>query len=221
MVKSNLSSDRKFKCNLRKFLLYNKPTWKYERLENGNYILKPRPDRYSSFPSSSSISSSSSPDDQSLSEYENSVLQAVALRAFLRPSKFLYERHLRPSVNWTSVRYCWSSFSKSTPVMDFWEPVPGVVCDWKIKIQFVIQCYLNCNLFSFNSSSNVIDINIKLGLDGTNLWKAKLETLSISFAHKENDLYKLPDACHLLMFYIIHIYDICWKRVLFNTFINI
>lgn len=131
--------------------------------------------------------------------HENSVLQTIAARAYLRPSKLLFERHIKPSATWSSIRYCWSSFAKSAPVQDFWEPVPGIISTWKEKIYLLLDSYSSAKLIPCSSFS-VNHIYIKIGIDGTNLWKAKLETITFSFAHYENDLYKLPNACHLLMF---------------------
>jgi hypothetical protein len=207
MVKKTFQSDRRFKLELKKFLLNSKPGWKFVQLDNGNYLLEPRClfylshfknyFRYTKLEKKSMDFNINNIDNIQL--HENSVLQTIAARAYMRPSKALFERHIKPSTTWSSIRYCWSSFAKAAPVHDFWEPVPGVISSWKDKLFLLLDAYSRANLIPSNIL-NINHINVKIGLDGTNLWKAKLETITLSFAHFDNDLYKIPNACHLLMF---------------------
>ena len=140
-------------------------------------------------------------------DHEAAVLQAVATRAFLRPSKFLMERHMMPTIPWRSVRYCWSALAKTSPVRDFWTPVPGIVAHWPEKLRLLVEAYSKANLIQKYEliSSKMDEVNhlyIKIGLDGTNLWKAKLETLTMSFAQTEHELHKRHEAVHLLALYV-------------------
>ena len=198
MVKKNYS-DRRFISNLRKFMEHNKPGWTYKRLENGHIELLPRESLVNT--KTAIIYPPIPPPVVNTSRHEAAVLQAVATRAFLRPSKFLFERHMNPSTNWRSIRYCWSALSKTCPVVDFWSPVPGVACDWYSKLLFMVSSYLKSGLL-VPKLDELNHINIKIGIDGTNIWKAQLETMTFSFAHVEADLYKLPNACHLFMLYV-------------------
>ena len=124
------------------------------------------------------------------------VFFEVATRAFLRPSKFLFEKHLRPTTNWRSIRHMWSAFAKRTPVVDFWLPVPGIYSNWNIKLTFIVDCYIKSGLLSYRNDE-VNHLYIKIGIDGTNMWKAQLETITLSFAHLE-----ATDSCHLLLLYM-------------------
>ena len=197
------NNDRKFKSELTKFLARScRPSWKYKVLPNGNFELMPD---LKKIEQQYFIQELEEPVVQDVnivntSKHEAAALQAVALRAFLKPRMFLFERHLHPQVNWKSIRYCWSVLSKTAPVNDFWYPVPGIVSSWEDKLKLVVNCYSKAKLITTHNDVN--HIYIKLGLDDTNLWKAQLETLTISFAHAENNLYKLPSACHLLMLYV-------------------
>lgn len=80
--------------------------------------------------------------------------------------------------------------------MDFSKPAPGFAAAWTNKLELIIDSYFSCKLF------NTFDINIKIGIDGTNLWKAQLETVTLSFAHIDSNLYKLQEAVHLLGLYV-------------------
>lgn len=79
-------------------------------------------------------------------QYVDSVLQAVATRAFLRPSKQLLVRYMKPVTSWKHVDYVWSNLSKTVPSIDFWNPCPGFACDWKIKVQLFVHSYMVANL---------------------------------------------------------------------------
>ena len=78
--------------------------------------------------------------------HEAAVLQYIATRAFLRPSKYRFERHIHPGVPWRCIRYCWSALSKCTPVVDFWSPCPGIATPWMLKLRFMVHAYYTAGL---------------------------------------------------------------------------
>ena len=127
---------------------------------------------------------------------EKEAIEVVAFRAFLRPSKEKFQRHVVPGVPWSTIKHCWSALGRSTPLKEFWNPVPGVVCGWKEKLKNMIAAYSTAGLLTTK------EINIKIGVDGTNIWKINMETISLSFGTLENNLYMNPNAAHLVGIYI-------------------
>lgn len=127
---------------------------------------------------------------------EKEVLEVVALRAFLRPSKEKFQRHVQPGVPWSTIKHCWSALGKTTNITQYWNPVPGVICEWLQKLKNMIQAYEAAELL------NSQELVIKIGIDGTNIWKISMETVSMSFAIAENNLYSNPNAVHLIGLYV-------------------
>lgn len=134
--------------------------------------------------------------EEDLKKAEEQAIGAVALRAFLRPSKEKFQNSVLPSVPWSNIRHCWKSMGYTTPIREFWQPVPGVICGWKEKLRNMIAAYKNAKLLENT------EINVKIGIDGTNIWKINLETISFSFAAKENQLYNNPNAAHIVGLYV-------------------
>ena len=129
---------------------------------------------------------------------EEQAIKVVALRAFLRPSKELFQRHVVPGVSWRCISHCWSSFGKTTPIKEFFSPVPGVIGGFQEKIKNLIGAYTMSGLLP----PHIREIPIKLAIDGTNTWKLSLETISLSFALLENKLYSNPNNVHTLGLYV-------------------
>ena len=122
-----------------------------------------------------------------------------------------------PKIPWKCVRYCWSALSSTIPRKDFWQPVPGAVCEWKPKLQQLLESYQECNKIL---QDNIQKVHIRIGVDGTNMWKANLETITYSFA--EDQLCFNADAVHLLGIYVGKEIGSTLKKVNFikNLFAN-
>lgn len=71
--------------------------------------------------------------------------------------------------------------SKQVTVNDFWSPHPGAMASIREKIGAVVEAYNGAGLLNLDPV-----IPIRMGIDGSNLWKAKFETLTISPIIKES-----------------------------------
>jgi hypothetical protein len=127
---------------------------------------------------------------------EQRMLDLIAFRSFVHPSKDAYYRSIQPGISWRTLNHGWSAMGRSTPIYEIWNPVPGVISGWKEKLENIISAYHTAGLITSNK------LAIKIGIDGTNIWKVNLETITMSIGCLENNLYKNPKAVHLVGLYV-------------------